>query len=89
MKVIQIGRIDPSADSTMNHGVEEVHHFRTEFFRCDGINDDIHRMIEIHQNDTDDLDENQDSLSRGIVVIFEVFANAQKDHDRGGQTDEN
>ena len=45
-------------DDAVEHRSEEIAHFRTKFLRRQRINDDVHRMIEIHQNDTGDFDQN-------------------------------
>lgn len=90
--VVQIGeivRIDRLADHTVDDSAKEIDHFRAKFFGCDRINDNIHRVIEIHQNNTEDLDQNEKRLSMVVVLVSRVGINAQKDHDRRSQTDEN
>ena len=39
-------------------------------------------MIEIHQNNTEDLDQGQDRLSMETFIVAEIFVETEKDDDR-------
>ena len=89
--VVQIGeivRIDRLADQTVENGAEKADHLRAKLLGSDGVDDDVHRVIEIHQNDAEDFDQNEKGLTIVVAVVFDVGINAQKDHDRRCQTDE-
>ena len=82
--VVNVGEIrwtDRPTDDAVENRLKEIAHLRPEFFRRDGIDDNVHRVIQIHQDDAEDLDECENYLKMRIVLVFGVLIDAEKDHD--------
>ena len=57
-EIFQFVSVHRRADDAVEQCAEEIAHFRPKFLRGQRIDDDVHRVIEIHQDDARDLDQN-------------------------------
>ena len=68
-------------DDAIENRLKEIAHLRSKFFGRDRIDNNVHRVIEIHQDNAEDLDERENELQVRVALGFGVLIDAEKDHD--------